>query len=474
MAPRVLIVDDDDALADNLSEIVSSLGCVCETVANAQEAVAAAERDDVAVALVDVRLPGGGGSELARRLRGRQPFVQVIMITGDATVESAITAVDDGAFAFVLKPFDVARLLDTVKQAIARALLLTERERLRVELERSERRHREVVEAVPAFVLGLDREGRIVLWNRRLEEVTGFSRHEMLGKDGRVLVEGEGAVALPISTGGEILVRWERAAAEHENPVTYAVGIDVTREQEMARRTLRAERLAAVGTLAAGLAHEIRNPLNAASLQLQLLSRRLDRGESSPETVRPVTQVVQSEILRLERLVNEFLAFARPHPLQVASMDLCELVNAVLVFLEPEAEQRKVKIVRDFSTQVPLVEGDNERLRQVLLNLARNAIEAMPNGGVLTVRVHPTGGGVSLEVQDTGVGIENDSAIFDAFYTTKEQGTGLGLSLVHRIVGDHGGSISVKSQPGSTRFTVWLPGAVVTPSAFRSRNPASL
>lgn len=474
MPARVLIVDDDDALADNLSEIVSSLGCVCETVATAHEAVFAAERGNVAVALVDVRLPGGSGSDLARRLRVHQPFVQVIMITGDATVEAAIAAVDDGAFAFVLKPFEGTRLLDTVRQALARAVLLTERERLRVGLERSERRHREVVEAVPAFVLGLDREGRIVLWNRRLEEVTGFSREEMQGRDGRVLVEGDGAVALPIATGGEILVRWERAAAEHENPVTYAVGIDVTHEQEMARRTLRAERLAAVGTLAAGLAHEIRNPLNAASLQLQLLMRRLDRGESSPETVRPVTQVVQSEIQRLERLVNEFLAFARPHPLQVASMDICELVNGVLVFLEPEADQRQVKVVRDFSIQVPLVEGDKERLRQVLLNLARNAIEAMPKGGVLTVKVHPTGAGVALEVQDTGVGIENDSAIFDAFYTTKEHGTGLGLSLVHRIVGDHGGTISVKSQPGSTRFTIWLPGAVVSLPATRPRNPPVL
>ncbi|MDX2019544.1 MAG: ATP-binding protein [Deltaproteobacteria bacterium] len=473
MTPLVLIVDDDEALADNLAEIVETLPCAPRTVSNGHEALAVAAAGDVAVALVDVRLPDGGGSELARRLRHEVPLVQVIMITGDATVESAIAAVGDGAFAFVLKPFDVPRLLDTVKQALARATLLRERARLQLELERSERRHREVVEAVPAFVLGLDAQGRIVLWNRRLEEITGFSRDVMLGRDGRQFV-GEGPTAIPTSAGSEVLVRWERAAAEHDNPVTYAVGIDVTREQEMARRTLRAERLAAVGTLAAGLAHEIRNPLNAATLQLQLLTRRLDRGDSSAETVRSITQVVQSEIERLERLVNDFLAFARPHPLQVASMDLREVVGAVLSFLEPEAELRHVKVVCDTGELVPPVEGDRERLRQVLLNLARNAIEAMPDGGVLTVRVHASRDGVSLEVEDTGVGIENDSAIFDAFYTTKPQGTGLGLSLVHRIIGDHGGTIAVKSQPGSTRFTIWLPLAVVSPPSPRPRQPVPL
>ncbi|MCG5051952.1 MAG: response regulator [Myxococcales bacterium] len=459
MEPSVLIVDDDEALADNLLEIVETLGARGTTVSTAGEALSAARRGAWAVALVDVRLPDGSGSELARRLRDLQPFVQVIMITGDATVESAIAAVGDGAFAFVVKPFDPARLIDTVNQALARASLVSERERLRLELERSERRHREVVEAVPAFVLGLDAEGRIMLWNRWLEKVTGLGRERMLGRDGRTFIHGEGPSAIPTANDGEILVRWETAASTSNDPVTYAVGIDVTREQEMARRTLRAERLAAVGTMAAGLAHEIRNPLNAAMLQLTLLMRRLDRGESGDAAVRPVAEVVTSEIQRLERLVNDFLAFARPHPLQVAPTELNVVIEGVLSFLEPEAEQNHVHVVRELAKGLPPVEGDRERLRQVLLNLARNAIEAMPDGGRLTLRTRSVGEGIELEVEDTGVGIENEAEIFDAFFTTKPQGTGLGLSLVHRIVGDHGGAIEVKSHPGCTRFSIWLPAA---------------
>ncbi len=461
MNPSVLIVDDDEAFADNLLEIVQSVGARGVTVASASTALKTAQAEAFSAALVDVRLPDGNGSDLARQLRHQQPFMQVIMVTGDVTVESAIAAVGDGAFAFVVKPFDTGRLIETIRQALARAALLWERSLLQQDLERSERRHREVVEAVPAFVLGLDADGKIVLWNRRLEDVTGLCREDMIGRDGRGFVRDDGPSPVPTSDKGEILVRWQRAAPmAPDNPVTYAVGIDVTHEQEMARRTLRAERLAAVGTLAAGLAHEIRNPLNAATLQMTLLMRRLDRGDSAPESIRPVANVVMSEIERLERLVSDFLAFARPHPLQVDATDFCEVVQSVLMFLEPEAEQGHVEVVRQFDPQLPLVEGDKERLRQVMLNLVRNAIEAMPGGGTLTLRLRQTNDGVELDVEDSGAGIENETEIFDAFFTTKPQGTGLGLSLVHRIVGDHGGTISLKSQPGCTRFTLWLPSAV--------------
>ena len=152
------------------------------------------------------------------------------------------------------------------------------------------------------------------------KQVTGYTRAEMLGADGTALVGiDESPRALPLKAGGAREVRWRRAEAPGAggSAIVYAVGIDVTDEREMLRRTLRAERLAAVGTMAAGLAHEIRNPLNSASLQLTVLERRLARGDGA-ETTSPIIHIIKSEIERLERLLRDFLAFSKPRPLDRA------------------------------------------------------------------------------------------------------------------------------------------------------------
>jgi len=384
-----------------------------------------------------------------------------VLITGDATIDSAIAAVQGGAFAYVLKPFAPPELLEIARRALAQTAIATERETLRVELERSERRHRQVIEAVPALVLALDRAGRIVLWNQRLEETTGFFRAEMTGQDGEPLIGTGGVRPLATKARGERLVRWETAHVSPDGADseiwTYAVGTDVTAEQELLRRMLRAERLAAVGTMAAGLAHEVRNPLNSAALQLQVLRRRLARPDSTPASIDSVTVLVEDEIRRLERLVSDFLSFARPRPLELQATALGELCRAVVALVTPEAEASHVEVELDVATELPPIAVDPERLRQVLQNLVRNAVEAMPDGGRLTLRARHAGDHVELDVADTGQGFGDEAPVFDAFFTTKPKGTGLGLSIVHRIVTDHGGTIRVRSHPGDTCFTIALP-----------------
>lgn len=336
-------------------------------------------------------------------------------------------------------------------------------EALRVELQHSEERHRTIIESLPAFVAALDAQGKIVLWNRRLEEITGFTRQEMLGRDGAALLgEIHTDTHLPLKSGGFRLVRWRHAQMSNGtsgDPELFAVGVDVTEERQMQRRAAQAERLAAVGTLAAGLAHEVRNPLNSASLQLQVLERRLGRGETGPEALKSAIEVVQNEIRRLDRLVNEFLAFARPAPLDLHAFSLNDLVTSVLHLVKPECDPIGILVRTELDPELGSITADEERIRQVLLNVVRNGMEAMETGGTLTLRTHRADprGFVRLEVEDTGPGFPEDAPIFDAFYTTKENGTGLGLSIVHSIISDHGGSIHVDSRKGRTCVAISLP-----------------
>jgi signal transduction histidine kinase len=460
MSRLVLIVDDDEALAENVAEIVATLDVEAKIARDRKGALAMARAHDFDVALIDVRLPDGDGMSLLEPLRAISPFAQLVMVTGNATIEGAIAAVRGDAFAYVLKPVSPPDLLDTVRRALDQAALYREGERLRLELERSEGRHRELVELMPAFVLALDADGAISTWNRQLEQVTGFSRAEMLGKPGSALVgSDELARDLPLKAGEARKVKWSRAEVTGPDgaPTVYAVGIDVTNEEEMLRRLLRAERLAAVGTLAAGLAHEVRNPLNSASLQLTVLERRLERGEGVERTI-PIARIIKGEIDRLDRLVRDFLAFAKPNPLDPRPVDLPALLTGVKELIGPEAEAARVSVVVDAPATARPALGDAERLRQVLLNLTRNAIEAMhARGGRLVLRARDTQGTLTIDVEDDGPGFSEDLPVFDAFFTTKDQGTGLGLALVHRIVTDHGGTIRVESRPGRTCFSVSLP-----------------
>ncbi len=467
VSSNVLIVDDHKELAENLVDILTD--CIddyaieCSTTRSSDEALSAAANKQFDMALLDLHLPDGSGLQLMAELRRQQPFLQVVVITGDASVESAIGALQEGAFGYVLKPFHAQELVETARSAIERAKLLHEREDLREQLEKSERLSREVIDRVPAFVVALDQDGSIVVWNRTLEEVTGYSQDEMLGRPGDDLVDHGGPRRLPLKGGGHRSVRWQRAIvpqAPGKPPVTYAVGVDVTEESEMQRRAMQAERLAAVGTLAAGLAHEVRNPLNSATLQLQLLERRIQKGKVDEAGLMTVLDVVKNEIERLDRLVNDFLAFAKPRPVALVPTDLNDLIKSVIQLVKVEAAESQVELVADLHESLGPVPVEPQQTRQVVLNLVRNAVEAASvEGGRVTARTRPseTEACVWLEVEDDGPGFSEESPVFDAFYTTKDKGTGLGLAIVHRIVSEHGGTIHVRSEPGRTLFSIKLP-----------------
>ena len=238
-----------------------------------------------------------------------------------------------------------------------------------------------------------------------------------------------------------------------------AAALDPAIRQQAAVRY--ASKLAALGRLSAGVAHEVKNPLNAMTIHLELLRQKLTAADADAGVSAHV-DVIANEIRRLDEVVQSFLKFARPEDLTLARVALAPLLDEVLQVVRPDAERQGVTVSVD-ARGVPDVSGDQTLLRQAFLNLALNACQAMPQGGALRIRGGTRGAGrVAIGFSDTGTGIkpEHLQRIFDLYFTTKEKGTGIGLSMVYRTVQMHDGEIEVESTPGAgTTFTVVLPRA---------------
>ncbi len=233
------------------------------------------------------------------------------------------------------------------------------------------------------------------------------------------------------------------------------------RIEALQRRLHQTERLSSLGKLAAAVAHEIRNPLNAVSLAIQRLQREAETGKGNPAETAKLLQTVRSEIRRLDRIVEDFLMLSRAGRIELRAVSLRALIESLLTLLGEEAGARAVTLESVFPETDLVLTGDENRLRQALLNLMKNALEALPQGGTVRValRSRPPGE-AEIEIRDTGVGIPQASltAIFDPDYTTKPGGLGLGLPIALQIIRAHGGELTVHSAPGEgTVFTLRLP-----------------
>lgn len=480
MPSRVLIVDDNTRLAQNLRDVLRGapeLDVEVVLAADGQSGLEAARCDGFDVAVVDVKLPDASGVDLIRPLRQSSPLGEIVLVTGFATVDTAIAALQAGAFAFVLKSFRPEELISTVAQALEKVALKREREDY-------ERRYRALVDAADVLIVGLDPAGRVALFNPRLAALAGVDAEASVGtpftsfvdevdhrRFGQALAQaraGEGSAeveaGLRDGSGAVRRVRWHLSAVRggREAPgFTYGIGIDVTERRALERRAAAAEALNAMAPLALGLAHEIRNPLNAAVLELHLLSRAIDRlgDESTRAPMKRRVDIVQSEIRRLERLLTEFLELARPRAPQREPLDLGRVVHEVVELEAEAAAQRNVGVVRDLAPGCIAV-GDVEKLKQVVLNLVVNALDAMPEGGTLRAAVGCDASDVWFSIGDTGPGVDPTilSEIFDPFFTTKAAGTGLGLAIVRKIVDQHGGRVVFRTAAGEgTTVRVVLP-----------------
>ncbi|MEO7674282.1 MAG: ATP-binding protein [Pyrinomonadaceae bacterium] len=362
-------------------------------------------------------------------------------------------------------------------------------------INRAKEEHRRFTEAVldalPVSLYVVDRDFRIVTWNRHREiGVQGIPRDAALGRnvfnvlarypEGRVREEFERA----FRTGNIERIEQQTAAEDgstkhwmvskvpmtdtESGDVTHVitVGEDITARVEAIHAVGRAEKLAAVGRLAAGVVHEINNPLATIAACAEALEKRAEEGafaaSEASDDLNEYLGLIKSEAFRCKSITTGLLDFSRLRTGDRHPLDVAEILRSSANLISHQKRGDNIKIKIETDDDLPLLNADGGQLQQAVIALGTNAIDAMPSGGTLTFRAKGQFNRVAIEVEDTGVGIppEDLSKIFEPFFTTKEvgEGTGLGLAVCYGIVTDHGGRLSVRSNPGKgTTFTILLP-----------------
>jgi len=390
-----------------------------------------------------------------------------------------------------------ARLIDAVTQLAALSINLTAHYEWAVNTSVSEAREEDrrfteaILDALPVSLYVVDRDYKIVTWNRQREiGELGIQRDLAIGRDvfdvldkypkGRVREEFERAFRTGKIERIEQQTVTEDGSTKHwlvskvpmkagdANEVTHVItiGEDVTARVDAIHAMNRAEKLAAVGRLAAGVVHEINNPLATIAACAESLEQRVEEGSfdgsDAAEDLSEYLGLIKSEAFRCKTITTDLLDFSRVRTSDRTPVDAGDIIRSAAKLISHQKRGRNILQEIEVDKDLPMISADAGQIQQAIIALATNAIDAMPDGGTLTFRAGSSGGRVLLEVSDSGHGIpqENVSKIFEPFFTTKEvgKGTGLGLAVCYGIISEHGGRISVRSNVGKgTTFSVFLP-----------------
>jgi PAS domain S-box-containing protein len=346
-----------------------------------------------------------------------------------------------------------------------------------------------ILESLDSGIVVLDLEGHVVRWNRAMEGLYGRARAEVLGQPldavfpeafldalrGSLVLGDHDEIAhvyklhLPAADGRSQMVNLSVApfqAAPGERCGTILILDDITARVRLEEQLQHTEKMASVGLLAAGVAHEVNTPLAGISSYTQLLRGQLEEDDPRQQ----VLEKIEKQSFRAAKIINGLLNFSRSSGTEFDRVDVNKVLADVLALVEHQLDGSRIRVRRELAPQVPPVRGNENRIQQVFFNLILNARDAMPSGGWLTLRTHADDDTVVVEVSDTGHGIrrEHIRRIYDPFFTTKGigKGTGLGLSVSYGIVQEHGGAIFVESDPGQgTTFQVALPALVLSEAA---------
>lgn len=484
---HILLVEDQPEHARFTKDYLQRKGYEVVTTPSAARAVKLAKQNDFDLILMDVMLPDGSGIEVCDTIRqdNRLKNVPIMMVTSRGDLTDKIKSFNVGADDYIVKPFQLEELLARVELMIRTK-----------ELRESEERYRDLVENLQDLVFMINKDGTIIGINLRTEKTLARKREEILGtplstyihpdfldtfkallRDIETVNSVENAYLklimpdhqiVPVQTtasamrvGTKIIqirllmrdvTEQERLEAEiqHYTQLLEEKVADKTRQLNATQQKLiLAEKTASLGQLAAGVAHEIRNPLNIISTSIYYLSKVI---RESNQNVREHLNIIQSEIERTQRIVTNLLEFSRKTPDDRQTADVNQILRNLVTLIEKDLRNSDIELRLNLKP-VPYCKTNLDDLKQIFLNLIINAKEAMMNGGTLSISTdYSPEGWVLIEISDTGAGIPKNiqDKIFDPFFTTKSEmnGTGLGLSIVQSGVKRNGGKIDLESEQG--------------------------
>jgi two-component system cell cycle sensor histidine kinase/response regulator CckA len=495
-----LIVDDDNSMCRSLSLIFGEKGYETDTAMTGREAIEKAQERLFNVALLDINLPDMGGVELLSVLKEMHPDMAAIMITGYASLENAIQALNQGASAYITKPLNMDEVLAKVGETLEKQHLvmenrrlleaaqreLTERKRAEEALRRSEREKATILDSISESVIYQDAEMKILWTNRTAAESVGLALEQLAGRHCYEVWQqrSEVCVGCPVK---KTLETGKPQQAETTTPDArmwlvrgyplrdangHVVGVveialDITEKRKMEEELLKIQRLESIATVAGGIAHDFNNLVTGIAGNISLARTYID-----PVRVSERLMEVDKALLRAKNLAQRLLIFSRNGTPTRKTASIAELLEDSDAFFT--LSRSSVRCEFSVPDDLWLAEINEGQISEVISNLVVNADEAMPEGGIIKVCAEnmivkaedalplQPGPFVKISIQDQGVGIpkEHLQKIFDLYFTTKRKGSGLGLATVYSIIKNHDGYITAESQVGvGTTFYVYLPAS---------------
>lgn len=503
-APKVLIVDDEPRMCDSLKVLLSSQGYETQTGHSGKEAMECLSKDRFDLVLLDIVMPDMTGHQLMDYINSQDQETVVILMTGHASVDSAVESLRKGAYDYLRKPFDFEQLLKRVGNAIDQSRLKKEHELVSGKLELTEKRYQYLVNASPDIIYTLNPDGMFTFVSGAVEFLLGYTSDHLVGKhytsivfdddvgkakchfdERRTGTRASRGVELRLkrlqdmsSRNGYLTVElkamgvYDRSVDQQGKAFrgTYGVARDITDRKRLESQLLQAQKMKAIGTLAGGVAHDFNNLLMGIEGHTSLMLLDVDADHPHFKHIQGIGDMVK----RGANLTKQLLGFARGSKYEIRPTDLNELIQKSSEMFG--LTKKEIRVHREGEEDVWKVAADPAQVEQVLLNLYVNAWQAMPGGGDLYIRGENVtldentatlygarpGNYVKVSVTDTGVGMDEETQqrIFEPFYTTKEmgRGTGLGLASAYSIIKNHGGIINVYSAKGQgTTFNIYLP-----------------
>ncbi len=517
--PVIFVVDDEPGIALLCNRVLTRAGYKVESQTSPRKAIEYLKENKIDLLLVDIRMPEVDGFEVIQHAQRLQPDAAMLIMTGHGTVETAIHALRQGVDGLILKPFSKgSELIDAVKLALTDNQQKRDAARIQAlrplfsvtEALLSETRREPLLDLIVnainqqlhcthAACYQRGEGGNFTLLASQGRELPPpflelVSRVDVSAAPMLINANGPGDSILrknisDLELGALILVPIVRqnlrmvlcaaremneaplseadlelfqilgrqAAVALENSRLYAEQLDYVRQVEESQMALlQAEKMAAAGRLSASIAHEVNNPLQAVQNCLHLAGR-----EDLPQEKRnEYFSLARTELERLILTVRRMLDFYRPSATSLEKVDLAEMLQYINSLMSKQLSESNVNINLDFYGTIPIIKAVSSQIQQVFINLILNAMDAMPEGGALDITARPLNGGVEILFQDHGRGIpgEKQANIFEPFFSTKDGGTGLGLTVSYNIIIAHGGTLELLSDRGpGACFRIYLP-----------------